>query len=483
MKAYFSALIVAALLLICPNAHSQNAEQVLREAGEALGGLDALRALSSVRLEGLGHEFILGAFVREDGPKPVEYDQFSELRDLDDERWRFTKTLHLAVEPQGRTMVVQADAEAAAMLFAGRSFPASEGNRLDAREALALAPERVILTALAHQSRLLGDTLLYGKPHTVVQFDWEAFDVRLYLSEATHLPTQVETRGPRAHDFSWRMWGDMVQRVIYYNWALEANGLRYPRQWDVSRNGQPYLSRLITDLTFDAPAPPDSFAISDEVRAAFVARRDAPIMLAPPNRPAQEVAPGVWTIPGMFTALAVEQTDGVVIVETPVEPAYGRALLAEAETRFPHRPIQAAVVAASAWTQFGGVQPFTERDIPVYANRALVSVLERLGNTATADVRAVATEGAWVGTGDNRMQLVPVSGEQGGDGLLVYFPTHRLLYTSSLLIPQGASPTHWPQRISEIQATIAHHQLAVDTVFSMFFPPTPWADLLEQAGL
>lgn len=469
---------------------AQDTTEILHQAMDAMGGREALAALTSVRLEGMGHEFILDAFVRADGPKDVEYDRFSELRDLDDQRWRFSKTLYLALEPQGRTMVVQADTGAAAMLFAGRAFPATEGYRQDAKEVLALSPERVLFTALAQDATLMGDTLVYGESHIALRFAWQGFDVCLYLNAVTLLPMHVETHGERSADFSWRMWGEMTQRVTYYNWALESNGIRYPRQWDVSRNGKPYLSRMVTSLAFDAPAPADSFAMSDEVRAGFLARRNAPLLPTPPNRPAQEVMPGVWAIPGMFTALFIEQEDGVIVVETPTAPSYGEALLAEARMRFPNVPVKAAIVAAGAWTQFGGVRAFVEAGLPIYANPALAEVLHSLaeapfGNEANPPqllLQTVPDTGVDVGTGANRMRLLPVRGEQGERSLLVYFPEHRLLYASSLLIPQGASPTHWPQRIREIEATIAHHKLAVDTIFSMFQPAKPWAGLLEQTG-
>lgn len=468
---------------------AQDATALLEQAADAMGGREQLEALTSVRLEGLGHEFILDAFVQEDGPKAVEYDRFSELRDLDDQRWRFTKTLYLAVEPGGRTMTVQADTGAAAMLFAGRAFPGTESYRLDAKEVLSLSPERVLLTALAHEATLVGDTLLYGESHHMLHFGWENFDVYLYLNTRTALPTQVETHGARPTDFSWRMWGDMTQRIVYYNWALESNGIRYPRQWDVSRNGKPYLSRMVTALAFDAPALADSFAISDDVRAGFLARRDASTVPAPPNRPAQEVAPGVWTIPGLFTALFVEQDDGVVVVETPGAPSYGSALLAEAEKRFPDKPVKAAVVAAGALTQFGGVQPFVAANVPVYANPTLADVLQGLAKapfpseqpSLDIDLRAIPSGGVEVGSGSNRVRILSVHGEQGKRSLLVYFPAHRLLYASSLLIPQRASPTHWFQRVSEVDATVSDHNLAVDTVFSMFLPATPWLEVLEEA--
>lgn len=470
----------------------------VQRAAEAMGGEATLRALKSVRLEGYGHEFVLDAFVQKEGPKPVQYDRFSELRDLEQGRLRKTVTNWLASEPDGRTFTYLIDKTAVAMSITmqgqERMFPGQVGHLEEGQETLALAPERVLLSALdaADLSSAPGLSI-DGVPHRGVVFSWNDHAVYVYLNQYTHLPTVVEVHGARAHDFSWQMWGDMVQRTAYYSWAQEANGLRYPHQWDISRNGMPYQSRLLTSLSFDIEAPADSFAISDEARTMFEAQRDAPIAVATERRPIQEVALGIFSAAASFKVLMVEQEDGIVIIDAPRHVAYSENIIEEARQRFPGQPIKAVVVAAEAWTQYGGIRAYVAEGIPVYGIDNGQDIINRLAMApfatnpdaqarAPKPLRYEAVSGKTrIGSGKNSVELYPVRGAIGDRALMVYFPEHHLLYGSSLLVPARFSPTHASQRTAELVAAVEREKLAVDNVFSMFFPQTTWAEFAASA--
>src|SRR5262249_41596019 len=147
------------------------------------------------------------------------------------------------------------------------------GQVLEAEEALALGPERVLLNALA-ASDLHGepDTTLQGQPTAVVSFTWQGAPVRIYLNSYTHLPTAVEVVRANPYDIVWSVWGDVATRTYYSIWTLEPGGLRLPHQFDVERNGLPFKTETISALELNPKLDAGDFTISDEVKKAFEAR-------------------------------------------------------------------------------------------------------------------------------------------------------------------------------------------------------------------
>src|SRR5206468_1638335 len=65
------------------------------------------------------------------------------------------------------------------------------------REALALSPEHVIITALdAPDARREPATVIQSIPQDVIGFTVDGASARLFLSKYTHLPTAIEYSGP-----------------------------------------------------------------------------------------------------------------------------------------------------------------------------------------------------------------------------------------------------------------------------------------------
>jgi len=184
--------------------------------------------------------------------------------------------------------------------FGERSGPASATDLAEAEENLGLSAERVLLTALeARDLRVEADSSLQGSAQHVVTFSWRDGLARLYLNAQTGMPTAIEVERSYPGSFIWGSWGDVKSRIYLSLWTLEAGGIRYPRQWDIERNGIAYQSFTVTSLTLNPLFDANSFSISAEVKRAYesAARRtieDTP--LGQPNKPAAEIAPGVLQI-------------------------------------------------------------------------------------------------------------------------------------------------------------------------------------------
>lgn len=461
-------------------AQGQNARDLAHTAIQALGGAEALTAVKVLDMDIRGHEFILDAFEQDGGPKPVEYDEIRHILDFDGERTRLRKAVFIASERPGRVMTFVTAPDLAAMVFAmpdgnERTLPARKLDLMDARELLALHPLRLMQTALGAPDLVRhADAVRDGRAAHHLSFSWEGLDVHVHLDAATDLPYETEVRGARPYDFSWAMWGDLTIRTTWYNWVEHASGVRIPFQWDISRNGMPYMSRMVTGVRVNPDLEAGLLDIPDGIREAWDAREAAG---PPPLTERAQVKDGVtMVVTEFFPAIVVEQEDGLVLVETPISPASTQHLLMRIGERWPGVPVKAAVVAADALTQFGGVAALAEAGIPVYVSAQSEQVFDALvsAHTGRPDWQVIyVNQPTPIGSGPNRLEVTPGQGVNTSGTLLAWFPEHALLYGGSTLFPPGMTLTG-AHSAWEIRAAVDRAGWDVREAFSMFMPVTAW---------
>lgn len=464
-------------------ASADKARELVGAALAAMGGAEKLRRLSSLTIEGVGHVFALEQSERPAGPWLVNYEQSREIRDLNNQRLRKTVEIKQAQLPDWTASTLIVANGAATIERAGKQMPGSVVQVQAAEQAFALAPERILLTALdAADLRAGADTRLQDVPHQTVEFTWQNIPVTLYLNRDTALPTAIETVSASPYEHFWSVWGDFTTRTYLSFWTLESGGLRLPRQLDVERNDQPYRSFTATKLTVNAPLDDAAFVVSDEVRKAFAARPAVKIddlPLGVPDRPAVELASGIVKIPGRWDVCLVRQPDGVIVIEAPISSGYSAKVLAEAARRFPDLPVKAVITTSDAFPHLGGVREYAARSIPIFALDLNKPILERVlrakhgfyPDALELKPRAanfkIVSQKTIVGAGANRLEVYPIRTETGERMLMVYFPEHRLLYAGDLVqkLPDGSF--FMPQYLSEVEQAVEREKLRVDSIFAM----------------
>ncbi|QSQ24418.1 MBL fold metallo-hydrolase [Pyxidicoccus parkwayensis] len=493
--------LLGLLLLALPASATDDARARVQAAAEAMGGEARLRALSSLRIQGIGHWNLLEQSERPTPPWLVMYEQVDELRVPSRQRLR-QKTEGRGAAGAGAWQVATLvmDGDAVAMEHEGKLRPVGGAQLQDMRERLDFAPERILLTALdAKDLHGAPDTALQDVPHHVVTFHQGRAAVRLFLNANTGLPTLVESEDAHPADMFWSVWGDVRTRLFFQSWSLEAGGLRYPRNWEWQRNDTTYHSFTVTALELEPKVSDADFAIPDDVRKAFAARggltvEDLP--LGRPDRPAVELAPGVVHIPGRWDVALVKQEDGLVVIEAPIASGYSARVLEEAAKRFPGVKVKAVVSTSDAWPHVGGVREYASRGIPLHVldlNRPLVERLLKAPRSRVPDALAKAPRAAKLqvvarrtvlGTGANRLELIPVRTETGERMLFVWMPEHHILYSSDLVQPGQSGGFFNPQQLSETVDVAAREKLDVARVFGMHLGATEWkalTDAVEKA--
>jgi hypothetical protein len=473
---------------------SERPDALVRAAMVKMGGEERLRSIKALQIDGIGHTYYIEQSERPEGPWIADYTQITELRDYINSR--FSRTVqHRDIQSESwspQPTLVVADG-VAAISAGGRTIPGSSTRLAEAEEALALSPERVLLTAIeARDLHIENDSLMQGVAQHVVGFTWRDAAVRVYLSAQTEMPTAIEYVRSYLGSIFWSVWGDVKTRVYLSLWNLEPGGLRYPCQWNVERNGTPYQEFTITSLRIDPPLDEKAFSISAEIHRAYETNSRQTINDLPlgrPDSPPMEMAPGVVMIPGRWNVTLVRQQDGLVIIEAPISSGYSGKLIAEAQKRFPGAPIKAVISTSDAWPHIGGVREYVAREVPIYALDLNRPILERLilsPHHANPDAleRAprkprfhIVSSKTALGSGPNRMELYPVRTETGERMIMVYLPEHKLLYGSDLLqrLPDGSF--FMPEYVLELMEAVQRERLTVDRAFAMHMVVKPWTEM------
>ena len=464
----FAFLAAASVSLLA--AAPETARDLIKRALEAQGGADRIRAIERVRFQATGYRNLLEQSERPEGPYIAEFQKIEELHDVAHSRFRRSITSHIATQPESVSTFLVSDGVAAGEA-AGRKFAGSANQRDQALEALALGPERILLTALnAPDIRLARDEVLQNVPHHVLAFTWSGSPVRVFLNADTLLPTAVETSGAAARADYFAYLGGGTLRTYWSFWWLAKSGVRYPLQWDMEWNGLPARKFLIDDLKMN-PADGTDWSVTPELKSQLESRLKAP---APHPQPGQEIAPDVVLLPGSWMVTLVKQSDGVVVLDAPISSGYSALAIEEAQRRWPGAAIKAVITTSDAWPHVAGLPEYDRRHIPIYAldvNRVIVTRV--LG---AAQVNWVAGPVS-IGEGANRLDIYPLRGETSERQMMVYFPGHRLLYGSDAFQRDRDGTFFSPQTVSEVLAAVEREKLTPETYFMMHVAPAPWKDL------
>lgn len=473
-----------------PGCPDESPQQCVTAALEAMGGRERLLQVASIRLQTVGHTQLMEQSYRQ-APFITSYERGRITMDLANQRLLSEAKLTWPESDPNQsdsdtTLVVGPDGGVYHTKFG--DSPCSLADLDASRQALALGPARVLLTAAAAPDlHFEAPEILRSTSHTVLSFSWRRMPVRVLLNPFNHLPDAVEITQV-FHDF-WYFWGDVRQRIYFDNWKL-VEGITFPTNWVEERNDVIRSSTQALNVEFNVQMDEKAF---DMTAGAVKQSAASPGW----NRPfsvkqATTLAPGVDLFEGSWNAAIVKEPDGIVILEAPISGLYTRGVVKEARKRYPGMAVNAILSTSDSWPHTGGLRQAAAQGLSVYIldlNRPLLDRMMSAPHTLEPDAlqKAKDLKGPhWkivakkqeIGSGANRMELYPLRGASTERQYMVYFPEHHLLYASDTLALNDDGSLYDPELMYEVAQAVKRENLIVDTVFAMHQGPMPWEKVL-----
>lgn len=429
------AVLVAVAVAACAPAGSTGtpeeadppATEVLATAIERMGGLEALRGVERVRYDMTTQWNRLNyAGGPHDGMG--SYERHTDVRDYTIDAWRNTRRFG------EREVVDLVRGDVAVRDFGGGFQPLNVAYVDERRELFAYTPDRLVL-ALREAADLeaLSDTLVAGAPHARLRGTVGRFDMTLHLRRTDALPTMVRFRAAHPNDFGLVPWGTMDVVVWYSGWRTLPDGISLPMHWSVERIGQLYKRLSVTGVELNPEFEADSFAVSDELAAAYRETATRPMHDLPLDSARVE---GDFVTFGAFGSPsgAVRVGEGWLLLETGQAGLSLERAAAWLEENAPG-PLVGAVVTTSRGN--GGAAALARRGVPVLAGPALVPHLRIVLANAGAEPDGIepVVSGRWIGTDADSVWVEPIDLPDHPGGLLVWSPRLAWLYTSDAMQP------------------------------------------------
>jgi glyoxylase-like metal-dependent hydrolase (beta-lactamase superfamily II) len=333
-------------------------------------------------------------------------------------------------------------------------------------------PHGVVKAALAGSGTMQGRMITFGAPGR--------FRATATL-DAANLVERVDAT------MTSPVLGDMAVTVTYADYR-DFGGVKFPTRIRQTYGGFPALDLTVTEVKPNAAV---DIPVPDSVRQAS----NPYVRVA-----SQKAADGVWYVTGgSHHSVVIEMKDYAIVAEGPLNDDRALAVIKEARTLVPNKPIRYLVVSHHHFDHSGGVRafagegatlitheasrPFWER---VLAAPATVSPdhLARSGRKATVEGvrdRHVLTDGA------RTVEIRHIAGIlHADDMLMVYLPREKFLIEADAFTPPApnAAPMSPPNPFNvSLAENIAKQGLTVDQILPLHGRIVPLADLQKAAGL
>ncbi|MEI9919832.1 MAG: hypothetical protein WDO14_13690 [Bacteroidota bacterium] len=484
MKLLFTIVFtIGSVTFAVSQANQPCAVSLVERSYEALGGRSRIDTIRNLQFTGYGHRNLLEQSERPEGPFIAQNFTFRGIADLGNQLFLMDAKDQLF----NTSLKFLVDKEAIAFTSHGRTAPWVREQVL--QDEPELNPFAILKTALQSNSLIcLPDSAIHGLSNRRIQFVWKEHIVRISFNPYTYLYTCIEVQKPY-YDYYLNIWGDSRKVVLYTWWDLLGNGAHFPMQKDIYFNGQLWESTLIREMNINKPLSADSIRIPENIRTLCLSSKDVFLDRVEKMMSAKsEIAKDVWMIPGYCTATVIRQTDGLTLIEAPHSSGYTDKVVNMAKELYPGVPVKNIITTSDAWLHCGGIRT-AALEAPVVAlsrNKELLErilkapyrtepdrwELEKKKNPVVRYINGRTT----LGTGANRVEIIPFNSEAGERMMMVYFPEHKLLYASDLY-----QPGNWQKHYTfEVIDAIEREKLDVEFVYAMHSPPVKLSEIKKS---
>ncbi len=415
----------------------QDPRQLVARGLRAMGGVDAVRAMSGLGLEQQHATFVFGQNEWAEAPHGANFVHERSLSDYRQARRVVALDGRLITGARQHDVAIVADG-IGSYRRDGQLGPASPGVVAGQYRALRRSVDRLLLAAHDDPSALtvLGprhargrdlDGVLFAGADTIALF----FDRGSGLLRSSVISTDDPLLGVRESE-TW-----------YGRWAA-AGPILFPRQLDVFVRNELVAHTAITEVVANPALPDSAFAIPPTIReraAGAAASTRLQVVIHP-------LAEGVWRLEGgSHHSLLVASGAELVVVELPQSTQRSRAVLDTIRANFPDRRLVSAVLTHHHSDHAGGLREYVAEGIPIVAHERHVEFARRV---AAADRRLApdlqarrrqppilhaVQDSLVLGAGAHRVVLYHYPTRHADGLLLAWVPSAGLLFGSDVFTP------------------------------------------------
>lgn len=460
--------------------------QLIHDAAEALGGVEAVEQVATLRIEGSGNNFRLGQNRTPDAALPMAaVESYVVAADLRNHRMRWEIA---SANFAGRVNAAVTAMDGSVAFDVGQDGARRAGSPA-ARERHAEYyhhPLTVLQVALAETGEAMAPTvgnLRQEAGNDVVDISTpDGSELALHVDPASRHVVRIESTGYNSN------LGDIEIATAFRDYAA-AGGLMLPGAITRTVDRQP-VTFLRVSHTVDAD-------VGDLAAPADVASAPEP---DPPaaNVTDEELADGVWLLAGQsHHSVLVELPESAVLVEAPQHDTRTLAAIARARELVPDKPLSHVVNTHHHFDHSGGIRAAVAEGLTVIThetNRELFEELAARPHTVAADhlarqpaelmLETVAGDDTLeLGEGRRTMQIFRMGDNPHADGaLVVHLPTERMLVQADMFIPGVGG--EFAETAAALLAAIEDRNLRVDRLVPIHGAVMALSDLEEavEAG-
>ena len=426
-------VLLAALFTASPAAPDPRAVAIIDTSIGRMGGAEALRALTRVRLE-MMTQWQRTTFDARPYTDLPSYERHTDQRNYSIPAWRNYRRFAAGSSWREITDVVRDTV--AIRQSNGVWAPLNVAYVDERRELFTFAAERILLEAReAGDLRALSDTSIGGMAHARVAATIGGYPSTLFFRRSDGLLAMARYLAAQPNDFGLAPWGRMEVELWYSRWTALPTGVSLPWQWDMKRVGRPYKRMTVLAVSVDT-ASVDSFEISDSLRTAFLATANHAMQDVPLDS-ARMVQPGVVRFASFaYPAGAVKVGQGWLLLETGQASVNAERAVEWLDKHDSEGKVAGAILTLPAGAN-GGIVWLSRQQIPLYVGPGaapFASTILRNHGRALPKSSEIGS-GRWLRMAGDSAWVEPIDLPDAPGSMLVYVPSLKWAYSAVAFSP------------------------------------------------
>jgi len=322
--------------------------QAVRDAADAMGGLQKVLEVKTLTIEGEGDAPNVGQNTTPDGELPNwKVTEFTRTIDLANHRMRMQQLrtaqfLFANANTQRQTQGL--DGDVAFNVGPDGAATRSSGDAAkDRRMEMLQHPLVIVRMALEDPATRLSGFRLAGNQEVVEVETGTGEHITLAIDASTKLPSRVTTMSDNAN------LGDVAIDTAFTDYET-VDGLKLPKRITTTIDRFPQFDLEISKNTVDGDA--GDLAAPANVKSAAVPPNAAPVVVT-----AEPVAKGIWWLAGSgnHRSVVFEFDDHLVLFEVPLNETRSKAVIEKART-LSTKPLTHVIVSHHHFDHSGGIR-------------------------------------------------------------------------------------------------------------------------------